>query len=79
MDGECGNAAAYGILEFQIPLYHSPLAVLDITNEKPVHKSSKIPIERLSAMKNFNGLMAFVTSLFISFALNPKNILHSGV
>ena len=50
---------------FHMALYHPPLDVFDINNEKAVHISNNTPIERLSVIKNFKGLIVFVTNLFI--------------
>jgi hypothetical protein len=54
-------------------LYHPPPPnELDINNERAVHKSNSTPTERLSEMKNFSGLMAFLTNLFINHVLNSN-------
>ena len=46
--------------------YHPPPDVFAINNEEAVHKSNSTPIERLSEMKNFSGLIVLLTNLFIS-------------
>src|ERR1700751_2182014 len=65
LSGEWGRFNMEDISALHIVLYHPPPDVLEINNEKAVHISKITPTERLSEIKNFSGLMAFVTNLFI--------------